>query len=77
MTTYNNGKDFYVYILNQFDDSNIKYNILVMKLEDNNFKLIGKYEDSSTDDSNFNFLIMNENTILICGEKIYIYNELI
>ena len=77
LTTYNNGKDFYVYILNQFDDSNIKYNILVMKLEDNNFKLIGKYEDSSTDDRNFNFLIMNENTILICGEKIYIYNELI
>ena len=75
LCTYNNGNDFYLYILNQFNDIKMKYNISVMKLEDENFKLIRKYKDNLTNDRNFNFTIMNENTILIWGEKIYIYNE--
>jgi len=78
LCTYNNGNDFYLYILNQFDYRKINYNISVIKLEDDYFKLIRKYKDCSTDDDrNFNFIIMKEYTFLIWGKSIYIYNELI
>ena len=75
LATYYNDNDFLIYILNQFDNIHLKYDISVMKLEDDDFKLISKYEDNSANERISNFIIMNENNILIWGKKLYIYNE--
>ena len=76
LSTYNNVNDLYIYILYPFHCLNLRYKIFVMKLEDNNVKLIKKYKDTSSDtDENFDFLKMNENTILIWGYNLHIYKE--
>ena len=76
LSTYYNDNNLYIYILYPLDYLNLGFKIFVMKLEENNFKLIKKYKYTTSDsDGNFDFIIMNENTIVIWGENIYIYKE--
>ena len=76
LISYNNGNNFYIYTLKRFDYPKLLYSISVMKLEDNDFKLIKIYENNSLEEEKgFDFIIMNENTILILGNNIYVHSK--
>ena len=66
-----------IYILNKLDDSDYeskqKIYIEVIKLENNNFNLIQKYNNYYINDSEkLDFVIMNENNLIVWGEGLFI-----
>jgi hypothetical protein len=75
LSIYNNDNDCILYILNRLesDYDKQKFNIKIMKLEDDQLKLIGRYKETEIDEQGkIQIITLNKNTTLIVGKKIYI-----
>jgi hypothetical protein len=80
LSIYNNDNDYILYILNRLDSdyNKQKFNIKIMKLEDDQLKLIGRYDETEIEDQGkLQIIALNKDTTLIYGNKIFIQkNEL-
>jgi hypothetical protein len=80
LSIYNNDNDYILYILNRLDSdyNKQKFNVKIMKLEDDQLKLIGRYDETEIEDQGkLQIIALNKYTTLIYGNKIYIQkNEL-
>jgi hypothetical protein len=80
LSIYNNDNDYILYILNRLDSdyNKQKFNVKIMKLEDDQLKLIGRYDETEIEDQGkLQIIALNKDTTLIYGNKIFIQkNEL-
>ena len=75
LSIYNKDNDYKLYILNRlnYNYNKQKFNIRIMKLEDDQLKLIGNYMEKEIDEQvELQIFTLNKYTTLIYGSKIYL-----
>jgi len=74
LSLYNKDNDYILYALNRFDSdyNKQKFNIRILKIEDDQLKLIGSYEETDIDEQGkIQIIILNNNTTLIYCDRIF------